>query len=346
MANNISKKIIILAIGFLPPPLGGVSVSFKIFCDIISNNEDVDLKIINLTGTRKNNFLLKEVLALVIRIWTYASQCDIVMLYCATPQISTLGLVTLILCRLRKKPFILRKAAGTDYLSLGFFSGSVADFVVHHTDLFLAQTKHLVKLCQDRGISQTHWYPTSRPVGTLIDFKTQCRRFVFVGQVRPSKGIIELIEAAEGLPNNSHIDVYGPFFDGLSEDIFRNKAQIHYHGILEPDQVQDKLREYDAFVLPTKADTEGYPGAILEALSVGLPCISTIIGGIPEILDERCGILVPPGNADALKAAMHGMILDESLYRRLCKGAYDARNNFSAESWTNWFIEKCKQLMH
>ncbi len=288
--------------------------------------------------------MLKEVLALVTRIWTYASQCDIVMLYCATPQISTLGLVTLTLCRLRKKPFVLRKAAGTDYLSLGFFSGSVADFVVHHTDLFLAQTKHLVKLCQDRGISQTHWYPTSRPVGTLIDFKTQCRRFVFVGQVRPSKGIIELIEAAEGLPNNSHIDVYGPFFDGLDESIFKDKSQIHYRGILEPDNVQDKLRAYDAFVLPTKAATEGYPGSILEALSVGMPVISTEIGGIPELVNTETGILIKSGASEYLKNAMLHLINHDNDYQKLQRGALVAREKFSADAWVDWFIKECRRL--
>jgi len=339
------NKLKILAIGFLPPPLGGVSVSFKIFYDTISKHEDVDLTVANLTGTRKGKLFFKKAFVLFTQIWTHVVHCNIVMLYCATPQIPTLGLATLALCRVYNKLFILRKAAGTDYLALGFFSGRLSSFVAKRSDLFLAQTKHLVKLCQLRGFKNVHWYPTHRPAGKLLGFKSRCHRLVFIGQVRQSKGIFELIEAADGLPNGGLIDVYGPFFDGLSEDIFRNKAQIHYHGILAPDQVQEKLREYDAFVLPTKASTEGYPGAILEALSVGLPCISTIIGGIPEILDERCGILVPPGNADALKAAMHSMILDESLYRSLCKGAYDARNNFSAEYWTNWFIEKCKQLL-
>jgi glycosyltransferase involved in cell wall biosynthesis len=63
-----------------------------------------------------------------------------------------------------------------------------------------------------------------------------------------------------------------------------------------------QLERADAFVLPSL--NENLPLALLEAMASGLPCIASAVGGIPEALTADCGILVPPGNPQALRAAM------------------------------------------
>jgi glycosyltransferase involved in cell wall biosynthesis len=64
------------------------------------------------------------------------------------------------------------------------------------------------------------------------------------------------------------------------------------------EAVRDQLDRADVFVLPSRQ--EGLPRALLEAMARGLPCISTNVGGIPELLSA--GDLVPPGDAEALAA--------------------------------------------
>ena len=334
----------LLAIGFLLPPLGGMSVSFQVFCDIVSRNNRVEMKVMNLSGMRKSGSFLKTTPMFVTQLWAHAKNCEVVMLYCATPQIPTLGLAVWALCRIRAKRFVLRKAAGLDHRELGTFSGRVAEYVAKRADLFLVQTRRLAELCRNRGASRTRWYPTSRPAGPLIRNRVRCRRFVFVGQIRPSKGIAELIEVADCLPHDATVDVYGPFYDDLDKGMFQGHNRIHYRGILDPGAVVTTIGEYDAFVLPSKAQTEGYPGAILEALSVGLPVVSTTVGGIPEVVDTQCGILVEPGRADALASAMRKIVMDEFFYQSLCHGASEVRNRFSAEYWTDWLVSRCVQL--
>ena len=333
----------LLAIGFVPPPLGGVSVSFKLFCDLVATQNRVDLQVINLSGIRARRSV-KSVCALVRHIWKYAARCDVATLYCATSQIPTVGLLTLCLCRLRKKPFILRKAGGTDHRELGAFFGRVAEFVMKHADLFLAETKYLVDLNRRRGIVQTRWYPTTRRAAQLSDGRTRCRRFVFVGQVRLAKGVMELVKASDRLPSGTSVDVYGPLFDDLPADLFEGRQRIFYKGALKHEDVVPTLRQYDAFVLPTKAPTEGYPGAILEAYGAGLPVITTTCGAIPEIVDDTFGILVEPGDAEALAQAMNHLVSHDSAYQRLCCGARDARERFSAEQWIAWFLQQCRYL--
>jgi glycosyltransferase involved in cell wall biosynthesis len=72
------------------------------------------------------------------------------------------------------------------------------------------------------------------------------------------------------------------------------------------DDVAAQLQRADAFVLPSL--NENLPLALLQAMAAGLPCIATDVGGVREALDEGAGILVPPGNAEALIAAMKLLI--------------------------------------
>lgn len=340
------KTTRLLAIGYLPPPMGGVSVSFKIFCDLAAENGKIDLEVIDLSNRKKDRSLLRGTFKLIWRIWVQMGGCDVVSLYCATPQVASAGLLTLVFCRLRGKTFILRKAAGVDYRALGVCTGRVAEFVVKHADLFLAETRHLTELCLRRGVVRTKWFPTNRPMGPLPGKPPEeCHRFVYLGQVRPSKGAFELVAAAEHLPESATLDVYGPFFDGIDETLFRGlETRVEYKGIVDPDEVIATLRNYDALVLPSKASTEGYPGIILEAFSIGIPVIATNIGGIPEMIDERCGILVEPGDNEALVHAMHRLAEDKTTYHKLCKGALEARERFSAEYWTEWLVQECLRM--
>jgi glycosyltransferase involved in cell wall biosynthesis len=338
------RKLRILAVGFLPPPLGGVSVSFKVFCDIVSKRDDVRLTVINVSGMNQRKRLLQESSGLLVRLWHNIKRTDVVTLHCSTEQVATLASAIWILCRLQRKSFVLRMGAGLDHREYGVISGRVAEFVSRRVELFLVQTQRLLEACRRRGYSQVDWYPTSRVAGRPKVSRPKCQRFVFVGHVRLSKGVEELIEAAEGLSESAHVDVYGQCYDGLDESTFASCHRICYRGVLDFGKVIDVLREYDAFVLPSKASTEGYPGAILEALSVGLPVISTTVGGIPEIVDRRCGILVEPGDVETLAEAMNELVDDEALYHRLCKGALAVGDRFSAERWADWFVGQCCEL--
>ncbi len=72
------------------------------------------------------------------------------------------------------------------------------------------------------------------------------------------------------------------------------------------------LRQLDLFILPSLS--EGLPMALLEAMAAAVPVLSTTVGGIPGILDHgQAGVLVSPGDAPALAAAMLELIHDRNL---------------------------------
>ncbi len=80
-------------------------------------------------------------------------------------------------------------------------------------------------------------------------------------------------------------------------------------GRLTPGEVADYLRAARCLVL--SSHNEGVPNVILEAFASGVPVVSTDVGGISEVLDARfLGRLVPPGDAEALAAAIAAMVID------------------------------------
>jgi len=343
-------KLRILMIGPLPPPIGGISVSFKILMDLLQRRDDVDIKVVdfNAIRRRKGNSL-RGLLSLCIAVTTAARHADVVTVYTASTALPSLGLLLLIVSRVLSKPLVVRKAAGFDYLDLGFFKGRIAHFVVTHADLYLAQTKNLVRLALARGVAQVKWYPTSRPMGCNEEFPllegVYCRRFVYVGQVREHKGIREIIMAAERFDDRVSVDIYGPLFDDLKKDIFEGCKRVKYCGALSPDDVRSTLHRYDMNLLPTKAISEGYPGAILEGYSAGLPIITTKCGGITEIVDESSGLFVVPGNADSLFDAMKIVVENDEIYRNLRQGVYRKCKEFDSATWADRFVEYCGQVV-
>lgn len=96
----------------------------------------------------------------------------------------------------------------------------------------------------------------------------------------------------------------------------------------------DLVRVYSAFdALVLSSRNEGTPVAVIEAMAAGLPVVATAVGGVADVLDDgRCGLLVPPGDADALARAMTRLATDPVLRRELgCSGRRSVAARFRSE---------------
>jgi glycosyltransferase involved in cell wall biosynthesis len=137
------------------------------------------------------------------------------------------------------------------------------------------------------------------------------RRLVFVGNLEPTehKGFPTLLDALELLRKQRTdwtLDVVG---DGPSRGRYQDRvaaspiaAMIAFHGSQSKPEIAEMMRASDLFVLPSRFENQ--PSAIIEAMASGLPVVSTTVGGIPEMVSEADGILVPPGDAKALVGAL------------------------------------------
>lgn len=140
-------------------------------------------------------------------------------------------------------------------------------------------------------------------------------RLVCVGRLCEAKGQLLLVQAvqqlvAEGIPLKLVLVGDGPLRSQLEAQIAQAGLENHIEitGWADSDRVCQELLAARVMVLPSFA--EGLPVAIMEALALGRPVISTYIAGIPELLVPGiCGWVVPPGSVealtDALREALH-----------------------------------------
>jgi glycosyltransferase involved in cell wall biosynthesis len=150
-------------------------------------------------------------------------------------------------------------------------------------------------------------------------------RLVFIGQLILRKGIDTLLDAlpavAEGC--SFEIDIAGVPFGFDPESAFRVKhggaawlEKVRFLGFVDDDAKWRLIAQADIVVIPSRYESFGL--VAVEAMMLGKPVISTIAGGIPEVVEHGVtGILIPPGDARALAEAIRRLIDDADLRARM-----------------------------
>jgi len=139
-----------------------------------------------------------------------------------------------------------------------------------------------------------------------------------VATLRSWKGHRFLVEAMTRLPNLMLLIVGdGPQRAALEEqvDALGLRERVRFAG--NQADVVPWLQALDVFVLPSYAN-EGVPQALVQAMLVGLPCITTTAGSIAELAThEATALVVPVQDAPALAAAIERLVSDAPLAARL-----------------------------
>ncbi len=150
-----------------------------------------------------------------------------------------------------------------------------------------------------------------------------------VGRLCPAKAQHILIEAAAILVN-SRLDFTitfvgdGPDRSSLEDlcNLLSLNEVITFTGSVNHDQVKDFYNECDIFCLPSFA--EGIPIVLMEAMSKKIPCVTSRITGIPELIDSGVdGVLTSPSNAEELAQALQSLIESETLRAEIGMAARD-----------------------
>jgi glycosyltransferase involved in cell wall biosynthesis len=146
-----------------------------------------------------------------------------------------------------------------------------------------------------------------------------------VGQLQERKGLSYLVEACgilrdRGVQFECRIIGEGPLRPTLQEQIHQLELEdyVRLVGALPHEEVIAQYQEATVFALPAilgkDGDRDGIPNVILEALSMGLPVVSTAHSGIPEVIEEGVnGLLVPPEDAQAFSSALERLICDPEM---------------------------------
>jgi glycosyltransferase involved in cell wall biosynthesis len=174
-----------------------------------------------------------------------------------------------------------------------------------------------------------------------------------VGRLVPAKGQHRLIDAVERLVEQGrqvrlHLVGAGPDDASLRQRAlqFQDPGTVVFEGPVNHDRIRALYNAADLFCIPSFA--EGIPIVLMEAMASGIPCVTTQIAGIPELIRTGLdGLLVAPSDLDGLTDALVTLMDDEALRDRLSKSGwqrilehYDLRRN--VEQLAAIFSERVK----
>lgn len=152
-----------------------------------------------------------------------------------------------------------------------------------------------------------------------------------VGNWVRRKGIVELLDAFSRLPSGAatlHL-VGNESIDGEYAQEVRSRLSdnVRVHGAVPSSVVAAMYRDADAFVLPSYR--EPYGTVYGEAMAFGLPVVGWDAGNLPHLAKHGVeGLVLPPGDVDALSNALRSLVEDDGLRERLGRNAHQRAMTF------------------
>jgi colanic acid/amylovoran biosynthesis glycosyltransferase len=174
---------------------------------------------------------------------------------------------------------------------------------------------HLVRL----GVNSKLFKPT--PNRTAGD----CLELLCVGRLVSDKGHLILLRAFYRLLSRGYklrLRIIGDGRERRRLELFilenRLGDSVAFEGALDHEATRRLLAQADIFVLASFA--EGLPVALMEAMAMEIPCVSTYVAGIPELIrSEMDGLLVPASSEEALVEALARLIINPDLRRSMAR---------------------------
>src|SRR4051812_28289313 len=213
------------------------------------------------------------------------------------------------------KPYVVQ-VWGTD-VELARRAPWLAHGVLRGARLVIAASTALADSARELGATSVQVIPSGVELPAEVGEEASPPEVLYAGRLSPEKGILDLVEAARGLA----LVVAG---DGPLRDRVPGAR-----GFVPHDEL-DRLYARAA-VVACPSRREGFGVACLEAMAHGRPVVATSVGGLRDlVVDGETGIVVPPGDVDALQSALQRLLGDAGLRRALgAAGRERAAERFS-----------------
>ena len=319
---------------------GGAIVLFEHLIKEL-NARKLNFDIIDTNYRNYSDSKLLAYFSIIFRIFKKVKGKDIIMLN-GSNNVVLQYMPLLLFLRKNHNPQILLRLFGGNYDTYlhSLFSPlqMLAKWVIKRTDKVFYEPKHVLNKLQYLNPNSI-WFPNVRnnsPIKTNPQFN---RNFIYLGHIRKEKGIDELLEAFSILKTQGFsLSIYGNNVNYHAPHNLNNLFSEVYKGPIKSNQAYDIIRSCDVLILPSYWKGEGYPGVIIEALSVGVPVIATKLSGIEEMVDETCGKLIPSQNSEAIIDAVKW--IEKQDYKKLSEGALEHFQLFNAEKVMDRIIDE------
>jgi glycosyltransferase involved in cell wall biosynthesis len=171
------------------------------------------------------------------------------------------------------------------------------------------------------GVDVTRLEPTEavRARASVLRAQHQTPILLFVGRLVPYKGVDVLLRALEGLPHLAGGDATTLLVgDGPLRSVLETQARtlglsrVRFLGGVSDDELTALYHAAEVFVLPSVTRAEAFGVVQLEAMACEVPVVSTNLpSGVPWVNQhDKTGLVVPPGDADALRQALADLLSD------------------------------------
>lgn len=203
------------------------------------------------------------------------------------------------------------------------------------------ETESMVKVLESNGMKNIALYPNCRhrstvPYRSIKEAgKLSC---VFFSYIQKEKGVDIILEAAAKMPAIDFV-LYGNIDPMYTEEFQRRIKELSncsYKGIFKgsSEEVYKELKEYDILLFPTRWDTEGVPGILVEAKVAGLPCIVSDRSYNSELVaDGEEGIVLAENDAESLVQAIRKLDQDREFLYRLKTGSKKSAERYYIENY-------------
>jgi glycosyltransferase involved in cell wall biosynthesis len=204
------------------------------------------------------------------------------------------------------KPFVV-SLPGTD-MELARRAPRLARAVLARAKVALAHSEAIAAEARRLGARDVRIAPSGIELPATTNGEAEPPQVLFVGRLSPEKGIEELLAATAGLDLVVAGD--GPLRERVPQAL----------GFVPPDELARLYERAALVVCPSRRD--GFPVACAEAMAHARPVVATAVGGLPDmVVDGETGLLVPPRDPQALRAAIDRLLADPELRHRLGQNA-------------------------
>ena len=310
---------------------------------------DKSIKLFSLKNFDGNkNPLVKNIIYLK-RLKDYIKEIDpdIILGFLPEPSYRLLILKPFI-----KSPVIIsdRNDPKIEYASLK--SRTIMKFLYKRADGFVFQTDeardYFCKKIQDKSIVIANPVDDRFLKTKYVGYKST--EFINVGRLNEQKNQILLIESFKDVIKkypNYKLLIYGEgsLKNELSMYIKDNKLNNNVKLCGNVDDIDNILKDKKGFILSSKY--EGMPNALMEAMAVGVPCISTDCpcGGPRELIKNNInGLLVKSNDKNELVSAMYKIIENDKMCKKIAMSAKKNMNNYSCDKIVSKWFEFMKEV--
>ncbi|MFB6225141.1 MAG: glycosyltransferase family 4 protein, partial [Candidatus Paceibacteria bacterium] len=186
--------------------------------------------------------------------------------------------------------------------------------------------------------------PKPSEISLSADLPVSSEYMLYVGKIRESKGIADLLNAYKQIDYDIPLIVAGPPQNTSLVGKLEEINNIYYLGYVEKELLEYLYNNAELFVFPTRSDV--FPLVTLEALASGTPVITTKVGGLPEQITEDVGMLVPPRSPSQLAEAINTLLAEPNRRQNLSQNAVGrAREEYSWDTVASTVASKYEEVL-